>query len=83
MQDNRQLLALFVTLLALLLVALIIYSPIKKWITIPQPETDAPLAADEVVVKRIADEIVRLNKLPNQDRIDAGQTLKMPPLSYR
>ena len=38
---------------------------------------------DEAVVSRIADEIVRLNKLPNRDKVEVNQMLKMPPLSYR
>ena len=37
---------------------------------------------DEAVVSRIADEIMRLNKLPSRDKIKANQMLKMPPLSY-
>jgi hypothetical protein len=38
---------------------------------------------DEAVVSRIADEIMRLNKLSNRDRIEVNQVLNMPSLSYR
>jgi hypothetical protein len=38
---------------------------------------------DQPTLKRIADEIVRLNQLPNENTIAAGQTLTMPALSYR
>lgn len=38
---------------------------------------------DEAIVSRIADEIIRLNKLPSRDRIEVNQVLKMPSLSYR
>ena len=42
------------------------------------------LVSDEAIVNRIADEIVRLNKLHNRDEIKANQMLKMPPLrNYR
>lgn len=38
---------------------------------------------NEAIVNRIADEIVRLNKLPDRDKVEVNQMLKMPPLSYR
>ena len=38
---------------------------------------------DQPTLKRIADEVVRLNKLPNENTISANQVLTMPALTYR